>query len=279
VLGFIGAGRKSETYLAWDGRRRSTVAAKLLRPGRPVSKLGREAELLERLTHPVLVRSFGATLEGSTPHLALEHVAGPSVRAVMRRGPMAPETVAAVGLQVATALHYLATEGFVHLDVKPQNILLTSPLPQHAAESGWPERREERGDGELPTVRLIDAAAIKPVGSVVKALGGAVPELGTRESRAAPAAGVWLLGATMWRMLGGGRALPGGGPALPDGAPAPLVDLVRACVDEEPSARPSAGEVADALAPLAAGSRSPEPPAPATRGARLRGWLVEGRRT
>jgi serine/threonine protein kinase len=276
VLAFVGAGRKSEVYLAWDRRRRSTVAVKLLRPGLPVSKLRKEAVLLERLAHPVLVRGFGAALEGPTPHLVLEHVAGPSIRAVMRRGPMAPETVAAVGLQVATALHYLAMEGFVHLDVKPQNILLASPTPLHAAESGWCERRAKRDRGEPPTARLIDAAAIKPVGSRVKALGGAVPELGTPNTRAAPPAGVWLLGATMWRMLSGGGELSGEPAALPDHVPAPLVDLVRACAREDPSERPSAGEVADALAPLVVGLSPPPPPSapPVPRASRLRGWLV-----
>lgn len=279
MLTFLAAGNKSEVYLAWDRRRRSTVAAKLLRPGRPVKKLRDEAVLLERLTHPVLVRGFGAALEEPRPHLVLEHVAGPSVRTLVRRGRMASETVAAVGVQLATALHYLAMEGFVHLDVKPQNILLAAPTPLHAVESGWLAKRAKRIRGEPPTARLIDAAAIKPVDSLVRTLGGAVPELRGRDARATPAAGVWLLGATMRRMLSGGEESSRGPTSLPDDVPAAMRDLVRRCVREDPSARPTPGEVADALGPLvlapssAASTARPEP-----RASRLGGWLASSGR-
>lgn len=280
VLTFLAAGRKSEVYLAWDRRRRSTVAVKLLRPGRPVRKLRDEALLLERLTHPILVRGFGAALEEPRPHLVLEHVAGPSIRALIRKGPMAPETVAAVALQLATALHYLAMEGFVHLDVKPQNILLAAPTPLHAVESGWRAKRAKRVRGEPPTTRLIDAAAIKSVGSAVRALGGAVPELRVPNARAAPPAGVWLLGATMWRMLSGGEESSDNSTNLPGDVPARMRDLVGACLREEPSERPSAGEVADALGPLVLPLSPPDSTAPPVpRASRLGGWLAtRGRR-
>lgn len=289
MLTFLAAGRKSEVYLAWDRRLRSTVAAKLPRPGRPVGKLRKEAALLERLAHPVLVRSFGAALDGPRPHLVLEHIAGPSVRALMRRGPISADIVAAVSLQVAGALHYLATEGLVHLDLKPHNILLASPAPPHALESGWRKGPAEHLERGPLAPRLIDAAAIQPVGSLAKALGGSVPELGAHGARAAPPAGVWLLGATMWRMLSGGAEVPGehGGSrgrrgarsshgsareayTLPASVPKPLMDLLLDCVRPHPSARPSAAEVADALEPLVAPRT--------TSGVAWPGWGVRGLR-
>jgi len=293
VLTFVAAGRKSEVYLAWDRRRHSMVAAKLPRPGRPVRKLHREAALLDRLAHPVLVRSYGAALEERYPHLVLEHIAGPSVRRLMRREAIAPDMVVAVALQVATALHYLAMEGFVHLDVNPHNILLDTPTSPHTLEAGRRERHIKRVTGAPPPARLIDAAAIQPVGSVVKALGGSVPELRVAEARAAPPAGVWLLGATMWRMLSGGGKVPGeevdprerrarnlptasmDPPVRPEGAPKPLVDLVTACLRREPSERPSAGEVAERLEPLFVSSfATPSSPPQRRPAARLRRWLV-----
>ena len=292
VLTFLAAGRKSEVYLAWDRRRHCTVAVKLPRPGRPVSKLRKEAALLDRLAHPVLVRGYEAALEEPCPHLVLEHIPGQSVRALVRRGPCAPDVVAAVALQVASVLNYLATEGLVHLDVKPHNILLTSPTV-HALEPGSRGTRPNRSDGRAPTAKLIDAAAIYPVGSPVKALGGSVPELRESGARAAPPAGVWLLGATMWRMLSGGAEVTGGTggrggrsgardphaasaypTVLPAGVPAPLVDLVTACVRREPSERPSAGEVADALEPLVVSPSAASAPPPARPGPRLRRWLA-----
>jgi serine/threonine protein kinase len=265
VLRQLAIGRKTEVYLAWDERRRSTVVAKLLRPHRldaKLEKLRREADLLQRLNHPVLVRGLDAALEADPPHLVLEHVEGESLRRVMRREGLSSGFVAAVGLQVATALHYLAGEGLVHLDVKPHNILLGPPTYAHSVEPGWD------GDGYATrtpgigaaTAKLVDIAGIKPVGALSRGLGGQVPELRVRRTPIGAAAAVWLLGATMWVALPGGYKGRGLGLPADDGAPSPpdpsvlssdippeFVALLLACLADEPADRPAAGDVAAAL--------------------------------
>ena len=60
--------------------------------------LAREAELLERLAHPVVVRSFGAVADGRFPHLLLEHLEGPTLDELLARdGPLALEQVLPLG--------------------------------------------------------------------------------------------------------------------------------------------------------------------------------------
>lgn len=245
VLHLLATGSKSHVYLAWDEGRRARVAAKLMRPGRSARKLRAEASLLGRLSHPALVRGLEAALDAPRPHLVLEHVEGLSLRRLVRSGPVAPEVVAAVALQMADVLAYLAGKGLVHLDVKPHNILVGA---------------------RTHTAKLVDAAAIKPVGTLVKGLGATVPEYRDGGAEVAPPAGIWLLGATMWRALSGGSEVfvrdCGEGRTsirdrarasldeLPDGVPKTMVDLVGACVRADPADRPAAAEVAAGLEPL-----------------------------
>src|SRR5262249_60819240 len=83
---------------------------------------------LARLSHPVLVRGFGAVPEGRFPHLVLEFLEGPTLDALLeQQGPLALEQLLPLGLHVASALHYLAGEGIVHLDVKPSNVVMGAP--------------------------------------------------------------------------------------------------------------------------------------------------------
>ncbi len=50
----------------------------------------------------------------------LEHLDGPTLDELLQRhGPLALEQLLPLGLHVASALHYMAAEGVVHLDVKP----------------------------------------------------------------------------------------------------------------------------------------------------------------
>ena len=133
VLRRIGGGRRYEAMLVWDEHRLAVLVAKLLRPDHatdPVAlrDLEREAELLATLAHPVVVRGFGAVLDGRFPHLVLEHLEGPTLDELLRRdGTLALEQLLPLALHVASALHYMAAEGVVHLDVKPSNVVMGAP--------------------------------------------------------------------------------------------------------------------------------------------------------
>jgi serine/threonine protein kinase len=130
VLRRIGGGRRYEAMLVWDEHRLAVLVAKVLRPDQAKSPaalgdLARESDLLERLAHPVVVRSFGAVRDSRFPHLLLEHLDGPTLdELIAREGALALEQLLPLALHVASALHYLAAEGVVHLDVKPSNVHL-----------------------------------------------------------------------------------------------------------------------------------------------------------
>jgi eukaryotic-like serine/threonine-protein kinase len=250
VVRHIGGGRRFEVMLVWDQRMFALTVAKVLRPGYAESKRARreladEAEALERLRHPVIVRGFDAVLDGPYPHVLLEHLEGPSLHSLIKRhGALALEQVLPLCAHVAAALHYMAEMAFLHLDVKPDNIIM-----------GVPPRLI---DLSIAT-RADDAAAItSPLGTDAYM----APEQCRPPGEIGPASDVWGLGATLHHAVSGRQPFPRttGGPRwpqlenppapLPKHVPATLRELIGATLAPAPAHRPTAGEVALALEPL-----------------------------
>jgi serine/threonine protein kinase len=260
VLRRIGSGRRYEAMLVWDEHRLAVLVAKVLRPDQAedpaaMRDLVREGGLLERIAHPVVVRGFGVAADGPFPHLVLEHLEGPTLQALLdRHGPIGLEQLLPLGMHTASALHYLAREGVVHLDVKPDNLVMGAPprLIDFSVSRG-----------------LASAARLsKPVGTDAYM----APEQCDRSRGAlGPAVDVFGLGATLHHALTGERAFPradgaatSADPAVrfpqltrepaprPRRTPAPVAELVTAMLAKEPGDRPAAAEVVAALEPVVA---------------------------
>ena len=276
VLRRIGGGRRYEAMLVWDEHRLAVLVAKVLRPDQAreaaaLRDLAHEAALLQRLAHPVVVRSFGAVPDGKFPHLVLEHLDGPTLDELLARdGPLALEQLLPLALHVASALHYLAAEGVVHLDVKPSNIVM-----------GGPPRLID-----LSVARTLEEAAKlrSPIGTD----GYMAPEQRAPDGRLGPPADVFgLRGHAVHRADRGRRAArivaP---PAAPHAARA--VGVLRAGLDPDPASRPAAAELAerartagrrpaaadDARPPLVISSHPHDPAATALAAGTLLGVLV-----
>ena len=185
VVRDLGGGRRFEVMLVWDERLFALTVAKVLRPRyaeseRALRELAEEAEALERLRHPVIVRGFGAVLDGRYPHVLLEHLEGPSLRSLIRRhGALALEQVLPLCAHVAAALHYMAASGIVHLDVKPDNIIMG--VPPRLIDLSIATRLEDVGAIRGP----LGTDAYMPPEQCDPSMGGI-----------GPASDVWGLGAT-----------------------------------------------------------------------------------
>jgi serine/threonine protein kinase len=262
VLRELGGGTRYEVFLVWDAHMFSICVAKVLRPDqaadeRALRDLRREAQVLEHLQHPVIVRGFDAAVEGPHPHVMIEHLEGPSLRRLIRRGgPLPLQQLLPLALHVAGALQYLHNESVVHLDVKPDNIIM-----------GVPPRLID-----LSIARSFERASeLKvPIGTDAYM----APEQCDPQSfdePVGPAADVWGLGATMHRSVSDSRPFPRRKAArdsdvaegrfpqlvnppepLPRGMPEELTALIGSMLDPEPGARPAAGQVAERLEPLVA---------------------------
>ena len=260
VLKALGGGNRFEVLLVWDDRRLAVMVAKVLRPHlvddeRVFEDLRLEAEALTSLAHPVIVRGFDAVLEGESPHLLIEHLEGPTLRSLIKRGgPLPLQQLLPLALHISAACHYLAAEGWVHLDIKPDNLVM-----------GVPPRLIDLS----LAARLEDAATMRgPLGTDAYM----PPEqCGDGRGRIGSPADIWGLGATLWHAVTGSRPFPrppGGGDSddphvrwpqlvrepepLPRSTPPLLAELLREMLAPEPDARPSGVDVVARLEPLVA---------------------------
>jgi serine/threonine protein kinase len=206
-----------------------------------------EADALERLQHPVIVRSFGAALSGERPHLVLEFLDGPRLSTLVRKfGPLAAEQLVPLVRQLCAALAFMAEVGWVHLDVKPRNIVMTAS-PRLI---------------DLSVARRVEAAASikRHVGTdAYMAPEQCDPE---RFGQIGSPADVWAVGVTAYEALTGRQPFAYDGidrfpqlrrppPPLPDKAPPDLAAAISACLADDPVDRPTAVQLEAMLEPLA----------------------------
>ena len=259
VLRRLGGGRRYEVFLVWDDHRLAVLVAKVLRPDQATDasalrELEREGAALARLAHPVVVRGFETIASGRFPHVLLEHLEGPTLgELVVSDGPLALEQALPLGLHVASALHYIAAERMVHLDVKPDNVVMGAPP------------------------RLIDLSVARPVAEAARLRSPvgtdaymAPEQCDASRGAVGPPADVFGLAATLHHAVAGERPFPRRGDErfpqltrapdpLPRRVPRELADLLRAGLDPDAPSRPTAAEFAYGLEPLVAGLPQPRP--------------------
>ena len=86
-----------------------------------------EQESRLSLNHPNIVRVNKAGVVDGTPYIEMEYVAGESLdRLIAHAGPLPPQALAGILLDIARALDYAHGQGVIHRDVKPSNIIVRS---------------------------------------------------------------------------------------------------------------------------------------------------------
>jgi eukaryotic-like serine/threonine-protein kinase len=153
VVARIAQGGMAIVYRGHDRQLDRLVAIKVPRPefarDRGFSEqFRREARTAARLSHPNVVAVYDSGEERGLPWIVMEHVSGRTLREVLddqRR--LSPETTAELLGPVAEALDHAHHAGVVHLDVKPENLLLTSETVK-VADFGLVRAAAQRGHGQ-----------------------------------------------------------------------------------------------------------------------------------
>jgi hypothetical protein len=194
----IGRGGMGTVWRARDELLNRDVAVKeIVWPSHPdaaardVARRGavREAQMAARIDHPNVVRVYDIVEGDDWTCIAMELLAYPSLRDVLREdGPLSPGEAARVGLGVLAALRVVHGAGVVHRDVKPANILL------------GPEGRVVLSDFGI--AKSIDNPGLTTSGVLVGSPPYISPER-ARGGRAGTAADLWALGASLYAAVEG----------------------------------------------------------------------------
>ncbi len=131
-----GRGGMAVVYRAQQVSLKRTVALKLMLPQisidpQAVVRFQQEAQHAARLSHPHIVTIYGTgelTLPNglAVPYIAMQYVAGATLRELIQHEPVLPEQAITILTQVASALDYAHSYGMIHRDIKPSNILLST---------------------------------------------------------------------------------------------------------------------------------------------------------
>jgi serine/threonine-protein kinase len=130
VLSRIGTGGMADVYLARDQLLGRQVAVKLLHhrfaeDQEFVERFRREASSAASLSHPNVVAIFDRGEWDGTYYIAMEHLPGRSLKAVVReQGPLDPVSAIDVVAQILQAARFAHGRGVIHRDLKPHNVIL-----------------------------------------------------------------------------------------------------------------------------------------------------------
>ncbi|GFH35080.1 Stk1 family PASTA domain-containing Ser/Thr kinase [Streptomyces pacificus] len=267
----IAVGGMATVYRAVDTRLDRLTALKVMHPALAadasfVERFIREAKSVARLSHPNVVGVYDQGAQGAYVYLAMEYVAGCTLRDVLReRGALRPRAALDILEPVLAALGAAHRTGFVHRDMKPENVLI----------------------GDDGRVKVADFGLVRAVGSVTSSTGsllGTVSylapeqiESGTADTRA----DVYACGVVLYEMLTGAKPHSGDTPAqvlyrhLGEDVPPPsaavpglapeLDGLVAAATARAPESRPGdavalLGLTREARAALGDNQLDSEPP-------------------
>lgn len=191
ITGELGRGGMGVVWRAQDRVIGREVAIKEVRLGEIAEDVGafqervlREVRTGGRLNDSAVVTVYDVVHEGDSIFIVMELVQAPTLAELVdHHGPLPPHQVAAIGLQVLSALRAAHDMGIVHRDVKPANIMVA------------PNGRVKLADFGI--AKAIDDTQLTVSGAIVGSPAFIAPER-VEGREATPASDVWSLGVTLY---------------------------------------------------------------------------------
>jgi tetratricopeptide (TPR) repeat protein len=273
----LGSGGMGQVFAAVDAKLGRRVAVKVVTlahdPGR-VRRFEQEARTAGALEHPNLLSVYDLGEEQGVPFLVTELLEGHTLRTLVARGPLLPDQVTGLALQLARGLGAAHARGVVHRDLKPENVFVTTDGRLKILDFGLAKLTSPSDDAG-------GGPGLTATGAVFGTAGYLSPEQ-ARGERAGPPSDVFAAGAVLYELLTGRRAFPGETlveaahaamksepPPLPGEVPQELASIVLRCLAKEPTRRyQDGGELARAIEaqPIAASVRPVDVARPRRRG-------------
>ena len=284
LLEVIGRGGMGEVVLARDRRIGRDVALKRLRAEHPtpdlVERFLREAKIQARLDHPSIapVHELGFDSQG-LPYFTMKRVAGTTLAELIESRSTQPQRFLRALVDVCHAIELAHSRGYVHRDLKPQNIMLGDYGEVYVLDWGvarvlgsGEDRASEIELGTWPD-EVVSLDGVTKTGALLGTPGYMAPEQ-VRGEPVQPAADIYAIGSMLFEILAGETLHPRGREALAttisnvDGSPsrrrpdrkiAPELDAICArALATEPTERPTARVLADTIQGYLDGDRDIE---------------------
>lgn len=219
-------------YIAWNHEAWCPMACKTFATLR---RARREAKVLTSLAHPNIVRCLGV---GTPGYVLMDFLEGNSLGAMIteaRGGRLAVSDALRIAIYLAGALSHMHARGYLHLDIKPSNVIIAAGRPVLFDVGIARARRDWRLD-------------------VLEGTDDYMSPEQCRRAPVSPASDVFGLGVTLYEMLTGRLPFPRGTKRRPfpqksrdaipvlrrrRGLPRALAALIDSCLARDPAKRPA----------------------------------------
>ena len=269
----IGRGGMASVYRAIDTRTGRTVALKILSKQRlkdphTLARFRREVQLAAALSHPNIAASIDSGSVGQTHYLVMEYVDGRDLGAWLDEFGQLPIDWACECIrQAALGLAYGHSQGLVHRDIKPDNILVCAGTIERPPSVKLLDLGLARMDGVETSVET-DQTRMTQTGQIMGTPDYIAPEQAKNTKAADIRADIFSLGCTLFKLLtgqvpfGGSNAMeklaarfadePPLASSIRPEVPLPLDLVLKRMLARNPDDRyQTPAELADALAPFA----------------------------
>jgi len=151
ITQLLGEGGMSYVYKATDKQLQRTVAIKTLKPNyveqeKFVERFKREAQTAANLNHPNIVQIFDWGI-GDEPFFVMEYIEGNTLTSIIaNKKIVSMNDILFIGAQVASGLQAAHSQGLVHRDIKPGNIMITPQGKVKVTDFGIVSLQNEESD-------------------------------------------------------------------------------------------------------------------------------------
>ncbi len=212
----IAKGGMGAVFSAWDRKFEREVAIKVMKPGMPEEAFQRESRVTARLQHPGIppVHDRGKLAEG-LPYLVMKLIQGETLEVILqkqnRQGLQAGMgNLLAVFERICQAVGYAHSQGVIHRDLKPFNVMVGSFGEVQVMDWGLSRESSSRDGDERLGATATDEAALTVTGQVKGTPAYMAPEQ-ARGEVVDPRADVFALGGILLAILTGRPPFDGGG--------------------------------------------------------------------
>jgi eukaryotic-like serine/threonine-protein kinase len=150
ILSLLGQGGMGSVYKARDIELDRLVALKVIRADlasnpKVLQRFKQELILARRVTHRNVIRIFDLGIAGDTKFITMDFIDGQDLSHILGARKVTRQEAVQIAIQIALALEAAQSEGVIHRDLKPQNVMVDSSGKVSVMDFGLARTAESHG--------------------------------------------------------------------------------------------------------------------------------------